>query len=242
MKQVGQRQPRPPARSAQSLAIMLAAGMCALPAPGGAHAGVATPTVCPGPVTLSGGPSPTEQISVDDDLELRLNGDSFFVDDDGFAQDLDPIGFEAGIGDQLRVIATNGPFGGGEHIDPLHLTCDANDAQQVLDATGFDSGSGPPGEVFYDETFTIQLGPPETTITKHPKKKTQKRKARFRFAATPADGAAFECKLDKKEFKPCDSPYKKRVRRGRHKLQVLATVDSVTDPTPAKFKWKVRRD
>jgi hypothetical protein len=242
MEQVGQRQPRLPARSAQSLAIMLAAGICALLLPSAAHAGVTMPTVCPGAVTLSGGPSPAEEISVDDDLELRLNNSTIFEDANGFANDHDPIGFTTGIGDRLRVIATNGFFGGPEHLDPLYLTCDANDAQQVLDDTGFDAPDGPVGEVFYDETFTIELGPPETTITKRPKKKTEKRKAKFRFVANPADGAAFECKLDKKRFKSCDSPYKKRARPGKHRFKVRATVDGVTDPTPAKFKWKVLED
>jgi hypothetical protein len=239
MKQLRQDRSKPVSRSVPPLAITLAFAVCALIVPGTAHAGGATRTVCPGAVTLSGGPAPTEQISVDDDLRLRLNGDTFFEDASGFAQDLDPIGFTAKFGDQLRVIATNGSFGGPEHIDPLYLTCDANGAQQVLDDTGFDAPDGAIGEVFYDETFTIELGPPETTITKRPKKKTEKRKAKFRFAADPADGAAFECKLDKKQFKPCDSPYKKRVHPGKHKFKVRATVEGVSDPTPAKFKWKV---
>lgn len=242
MKQVRQGQPRLPARSTRPLAITLALAVCGLVVPTAAHAGVATPAVCPEPVTLSGGPSPTEQISVDDDLKLRLNGATIFDDANGFAGDLDPIGFEAAIGDQLRVTATNGVFGGPEHIDPLYLTCDANAAQQVLDDTGFDAPDGPIGDVFYDETFTVELGSPDTTITKHPKKKTKKSKAKFRFQAVPAAGATFECKLDKKQFKPCDSPHKKRVDPGKHGFKVRATVDGVVDLSPAKFRWKVRRD
>jgi hypothetical protein len=242
MKQC-QNRPEAVSRSVPPLAITLAFAACALILPGTAQAGSATRAVCPGAVTLSGGPAPTDDLSVDDDLELRLNGAPFFVEANGFANDLDPIGFDAKFGDRLRVIATNGPFGGGEHIDPLYLTCDANDAQQVLDDTGFDAPDGPPGEVFYDETFTIELGPPETTITKRPKKKTEKRKAKFRFAADPADGATFECKLDKKKFKPCAAPYKKKkLAPGKHKFKVRATVDGVSDPTPAKFRWKVLED
>jgi hypothetical protein len=223
-------------------AIALVLPACALITPGVANAGTGTHVLCPGAVTLSGGTAPTEKISVDDDLELLLNGDSFFADQDGFAQDLDPIGFAAEFGDQLRVIATNGIFGGPEHIDPLYLTCDANDEQQVLDATGFDTADGGIGEVFYDETFTIDLGPPQTTITKHPKRKTDRRRATFRFVSDPAAGATFECKLDKKPFRPCESPYTTRVRPGPwHRFRVRATVDGVTEPTPAKFTWKVRR-
>lgn len=228
-------------RSVLSLAIALAFPASALIVAGVAHAGPVTHVLCPGAVTLSGGTAPTEKISVDDDLELQLNGDSFFADGDGFAQDLDPIGFTAEFGDELRVIATNGVFGGPEHIDPLYLTCDANDEQQVLDATGFDAPDGAVGDVFYDETFAIELGPPQTTITKHPKKRTERRTATFRFAAEPAGDTAFECKLDQKPFKPCESPYRKRVRPGRHRFAVRATVEDVSEPTPAKFSWKVRR-
>jgi hypothetical protein len=225
----------------QLLAIALAGAACVLIVPGVAQAGPATHVLCPGEVTLSGGTAATEPVTVDDDLELRLNGDQIFKDDDGFAGDLDPIGFTAEFGDRLRVIATNGPFGGPEHIDPLYLTCDGTDDQQVLDEIGFDSPDGFSGEVFYDETFTIELGPPETTITQRPKKKTEKRRATFRFGVSPAGDAEFECKLDQKPFKPCDSPYRKRVRPGTHRFGVRATVESITEPTPAKFKWRVRR-
>ena len=237
---MNQRQTRAGAnsRSALSLAIALAIPAFALTVPGVAHAG-ATQVLCPSAVTLSGGPVPAEQISVDDDLELRLNGDPFFVDANGFAQDHDPIGFTAELGDRLRVIATNGAFGGPEHIDPLYLTCDANNEQQVLDDTGFDAPDGAVGHVFYNEAFTINLGSPQTTITKRPKKRSQKRRATFRFVGNPASGAEFECKLDRKQPKPCDSPYKKRVRPGRHKFTVRATVEGVSDPTPARFKWRV---
>ena len=233
--------PKGGSRSALPVAIALTCFACAVIVPGVAQAGPGPHVLCPGAVTLSGGSAPTEKISVDDDLELQLNGATFFSDADGFAQDLDPIAFATEFGDELRVIATNGAFGGPEHIDPLYLTCDANDQQQVLDATGFDSPSGDVGDVFYDETFTIELGPPQTTITQHPKRKTDRRRATFRFAADPAEGAEFECKLDARPFKPCVSPYRKRVRPGMHTFKVRATVEGVTEPTPATFRWKVRR-
>jgi hypothetical protein len=84
------------------------------------------------------------------------------------------------------------------------------------------------------------LEPPETRITKHPKKKGKKKKAKFKFKAS--EPATFRCKLDKKKFKPCSSPFKKKVSRKKHKFKVRA-VDSVgqADPKPAKFKWKVKK-
>jgi hypothetical protein len=83
--------------------------------------------------------------------------------------------------------------------------------------------------------------PPQTKITKHPPKKGAKRKAKFKFTAD--EEASFECKLDKKAFKPCDSPYKKNVGRKGHKFQVRAIdVQGNVDASAAKFKWKVRKE
>jgi hypothetical protein len=80
---------------------------------------------------------------------------------------------------------------------------------------------------------------PETTITKKPKKKSTKRKAKFKFESSE-DGSTFECKLDKKPFKPCASPFKKKVKPKKHKFKVRA-IDAAgnVDPTPAKAKFKV---
>lgn len=82
---------------------------------------------------------------------------------------------------------------------------------------------------------------PETTITKKPKKRTKKRKAKFAFSSNEA-GSTFECQLDKKAYKPCSSPYKHRVKRGKHRFRVRA-IDAAgnVDPTPAKRSWKVKR-
>jgi hypothetical protein len=80
---------------------------------------------------------------------------------------------------------------------------------------------------------------PDTEITKAPKKKTKKTKAKFKFRSD-AQGAEFECKLDKAKFKPCDSPRKyKRLDPGKHRFQVRASANGKTDPTPAKHRWKV---
>jgi 6-phosphogluconolactonase (cycloisomerase 2 family) len=84
--------------------------------------------------------------------------------------------------------------------------------------------------------------PPNTRLTKKPKKKTTKRKAKFKFKSNEP-GSSFECKLDRKRFKPCDSPFKKRVKVKKHKFKVRA-IDSAgnVDPTPAKRKWKVVKE
>ncbi|MGB7685744.1 MAG: Ig-like domain-containing protein, partial [Solirubrobacterales bacterium] len=80
---------------------------------------------------------------------------------------------------------------------------------------------------------------PNTILRKKPRKKTAKRKAKFKFVADQP-GSTFQCKLDKKPFKPCRSPWKKKIKAGRHTFRVRAiNPQGMVDPTPAIFKWKV---
>jgi len=82
--------------------------------------------------------------------------------------------------------------------------------------------------------------PPETRIMKAPKRRSKRRVARFKFTAD--EPAVFECRFDRRKFKPCESPLKRRVKPGRHRFQVRA-IDSEghVDGTPAKHRWKVKR-
>jgi uncharacterized delta-60 repeat protein len=83
--------------------------------------------------------------------------------------------------------------------------------------------------------------PPETAITKAPKRKTKKRKAKLEFSSDEA-GSTFECALDRKPFAACTSPFKKKVKRKKHSFRVRATdAAGNVDPTPAHHKWKVKR-
>jgi hypothetical protein len=86
-------------------------------------------------------------------------------------------------------------------------------------------------------SFTVK-GPPETTITKGPKKT---RKVRPKFKFTSSDPAAtFECKLDKGPFARCASPFRTpKLRPGKHKLKVRAVSDFGTDGTPAVRKFRI---
>jgi hypothetical protein len=85
------------------------------------------------------------------------------------------------------------------------------------------------------------IDPPQTTITKKPKRKTKARKAKFRFSSDEPN-STFECKLGRKAFKTCTSTFKKRVTVGRHKFEVRA-IDAAgnVDETPAVYKWKVKK-
>jgi hypothetical protein len=84
---------------------------------------------------------------------------------------------------------------------------------------------------------------PETTITQAPKDKTKKGRATFGFTASAAptrhnENESFQCKLDNGPFQPCTSPTTYRVKKGKHTFQVQATIDGVTDSTPATDTWK----
>jgi hypothetical protein len=82
---------------------------------------------------------------------------------------------------------------------------------------------------------------PNTKLTKKPRKKTVRPRARFAFVSDHA-GSTFQCKLDKKPFRPCRSPFKRRVKPGRHVFRVRAINPAgISDPTPAVFKWRVGR-
>ncbi|MGC1166626.1 MAG: calcium-binding protein [Solirubrobacterales bacterium] len=84
-----------------------------------------------------------------------------------------------------------------------------------------------------------RLGPPETLKGKAPKRKPQERTAKFTFSSN-VPAATFECKLDRKKFKPCSSPAKaKRLKPGRHTFRVRAIAEGLADPTPAAWQFKV---
>jgi hypothetical protein len=94
-------------------------------------------------------------------------------------------------------------------------------------------------------TPSPKAAPPSTTILRHPPKliRTSAARARvsFRFGSDQA-GATFLCKLDRGAFRPCAARIVRRVRPGKHVLQVEArTPTGLTDPTPARFSFRVKR-
>jgi Ca2+-binding RTX toxin-like protein len=102
----------------------------------------------------------------------------------------------------------------------------------IADAQGFDSVD--------PDCETVSFAAPETIKGKGPKRKLRKAKARFAFSSdSPA--ATFECKLDRRRFKPCSSPTKtKRLKRRRHTFAVRAvTAAGPVDLTPAVWKFNV---
>jgi hypothetical protein len=112
-----------------------------------------------------------------------------------------------------------------------------------------------------DSAQTGIIGPdtiaPETEITKQPRnnvflrgsslrgsslflERASKVKAKYKFESNEP-GSTFECKFDKKKFKPCDSPKKLKADLGKHKFKVRA-IDTAgnKDPSPDKDRFKVK--
>jgi hypothetical protein len=109
-------------------------------------------------------------------------------------------------------------------------------------------GSDPAGNsAVATRSFTVEVPkpavpiPPDTSITKGPKKKTTKRRPKFKFISDQA-GSSFLCKLDRGTFQPCVSPFKptRKLSFGKHRFSVEAVNSAGTvDPSPAVKKFKV---
>lgn len=86
---------------------------------------------------------------------------------------------------------------------------------------------------------------PRTRITMAPGSKTRRRKAVFRFADVSGDptGTKFECKLDRRKWQACYSPFKvKRLGYRRHTLKIRgADAAGNFEPKAVKRSFKVVR-
>jgi hypothetical protein len=83
--------------------------------------------------------------------------------------------------------------------------------------------------------------PPNTRILRGPSRVTFDRLAKFHFNSTEAQ-SSFQCKVDKRAWKACRSPYKRRVSAGAKHLFKVRAIDRFgnVDPTPARFGWRVK--
>jgi Ca2+-binding RTX toxin-like protein len=90
-----------------------------------------------------------------------------------------------------------------------------------------------------------QTPPPRTRLGKHPRKllviTAARRRVTFRFNSSKP-GSHFLCRLDTKPFRHCVSPRTYIVGAGRHTFRVIA-IDPAgkADPTPALFRFRIRR-
>lgn len=82
--------------------------------------------------------------------------------------------------------------------------------------------------------------PPRTRIVSGPARSGYERLAKFRFTSSEGQ-SSFQCKLDEKRWRKCRSPYRLKVKPGKHLFKVRA-IDRFgnVDATPARFGWRVK--
>jgi hypothetical protein len=126
--------------------------------------------------------------------------------------------------------------------DPPPVECET-----VIEAAR-DNFNLPPPEVLPPPATTPKASkphPPQTRLGRHPRKlltiATARRRVTFRFSSSKA-GSHFVCRLDTSPFRRCSSPRAYIVGVGRHAFRVIA-IDPAgkADPTPALFRFRVRR-
>ncbi len=143
-------------------------------------------------------------------------------------------------GNQMAEPALFSPAAGDFHQVLGSPTINGGDDDQgvaALDLDGMPRFQGPAPDIGAHE---YDLIPPETTITKKPKAKTESSKAKLKFSSSEPD-STFRCKVDNKPERDCSSSLRlKRLKPGRHKVSVAA-VDAAgnEDPTPSTATWKV---
>lgn len=100
--------------------------------------------------------------------------------------------------------------------------------------------TGPPPSPFVVWGEPADRTPPRTRIVSGPARVGFKRLAKFRFVSNEAQ-STFRCKVDHKRWKKCTSPYKFKVKPGKHFFRVRA-IDRFgnVDRTAARFSWRVK--
>jgi hypothetical protein len=153
-------------------------------------------------------------------------------------------------------------FHGADAVGPLTFQCSIDKGAPSFRPCSGPGGSDTPASALADgsyafrvqatdaagnssvatRSFSVQTPkppqPPETTITKGPKK-TRKARPKFKFLSSdPA--ASFQCRLDRGKFTACASPFKThKLRPGKHVLQVRAVGSGGTDASPAVRKFRI---
>jgi hypothetical protein len=146
---------------------------------------------------------------------------------------------------QCSVTFTPGKAGPGAYTvavsyagDRIHDSSESSTEITVVRAP--DAGGGPGGGGSGGTPPVAGPQPaPATKLTKKPRKSSTRPLALFRFASDQT-GSSFECKVDRKRFRKCRSPFKARTKPGSHTFRVRAVNGAgLADPSPALFRWRV---
>lgn len=101
-------------------------------------------------------------------------------------------------------------------------------------------GAAPPQPPILVGTEPGDTRAPRTRIVSGPARVGFERKAKFRFVSSEAQ-STFQCRVDRKKWKKCASPYRVKVGVGKHHFRVRA-IDRFgnVDRTAARFSWRVK--
>jgi len=123
-------------------------------------------------------------------------------------------------------IPGGGGGGGGSSLVPLGGSASIPDP--VVPATVTITASTPLTEITH--------GPPRIVTTK-----ARSKAVRVKFES-PSGASAFECSVDRREYKDCISPLERKFKLGGHLVRVRAVnLADNADQTPARAKFRVRR-
>lgn len=107
-------------------------------------------------------------------------------------------------------------------------------SEQLCSGSGSTGGSGGGGGSGSEGGGSLN-----TILRRKPPRRSHDRTPTFRFSANEP-GARFECKLDRKPYRRCRSPFTANpLSAGRHRFQVRARSNGVVDPTPAPWSFRV---
>jgi hypothetical protein len=106
-------------------------------------------------------------------------------------------------------------------------------APRVLVSSG---GSG----VWVPEPVMVDTKAPDTEITRKPGKRGSKRRVNFGYRSSE-NGGSFECRIDRRPWRPCDASGKRyRLSHRRHKFRVAAIDRSGNaDPSAAAYTFRI---
>jgi hypothetical protein len=123
---------------------------------GACPTGTQQPVACTSWI-ISGGPDRTTAISVDDDLQLMVNGVNVLNDTNGKSDNITPVAFTAQVGQSIGVVARDvNPA--CRSLSPLWLHCATSTQKRQLFAGNNDGcAAGRTAGTFVSEVYTISV-------------------------------------------------------------------------------------
>jgi V8-like Glu-specific endopeptidase len=182
-----------------------------------------------------------------------FDGERLYVCESNYGMDdpaiiTDPGPRDMGIGCDM----TGGSSGGGWLVGDQYLQSVNSFGLIVSPPTYLDIMFGPyfgnDAQGLYNLVNTADTTPPNTTITKHPRKRVRTGKAKYpaRFSFRSSEAGSFRCKLDKGAWMSCTSPRAYKIKATRrfkkHTFQVQAVDRALNaDRSPAIFAFRLKR-